>query len=127
MPEMQERPSADTEAEQRAVIVADRDGLIQEWNAAAEQIFGYSAAQAIGQRIDLVMPVEERADHWHNYQRVMRTNIMNYTPDHILDIEGVRRDGSRVALDAMLTATRDGSGRIIAVTASMRAIDVAAG
>lgn len=107
----QEQPFAETESEPRAVIVADRDGVIQEWNPVAERIFGYSAAQAIGQKIDLVMPEEERADHWRNYRRVIATNIMNYSPDHILDIEGVRKDGS---------------GRIVAITAAMREIGIAA-
>jgi PAS domain S-box-containing protein len=103
-----------------AVIVADRDGVIREWNAVAERIFGYAALEAIGKTIDLVMPEDERADHWRNYQRVMKTNVMNYTPDHILDIEGVRQDGSRVSLDAMLKPIRDASGRITAITAIMR-------
>ena len=43
--------------ESRAAIVADRDGVIVEWNRAAEVIFGYSAAEAIGQRIEIVVPV----------------------------------------------------------------------
>jgi PAS domain S-box-containing protein len=103
--------------EARAVIVADREGIILEWNDAAETIFGYSAAQAVGQKIDLVVPEEERADHWRGYQRVFATNIINYSPDHILDVEGVRQDGSRVALDAMLQPVHDDGGRIIAIAA----------
>lgn len=54
----------------------------------------------------------------------MSTNIMNYTPDHILDIEGVRQVGSRVPLDAMLTAVRDASGRVTAITAIMREVGI---
>ncbi len=106
----------------KAVIVADRNGIIREWNGAAERIFGYQAAEVIGKTIDLLMPEAERADHWRNYRRVMATNIMNYTPDHILDIDGVRRDGCRVHLDAMLWAVRDPSGRISAITAIMREV-----
>lgn len=113
------KPGPET-ASAQAVVVADRDGVIREWNEAAERVFGYSASEAIGQTIDLLMPEEERADHWRNYQRVMTTNIMNYTPDHILDVEGVRRNGCCVALDAMLEATHDPAGRITAVTATMR-------
>ena len=111
----------------QAVIVADRDGVICEWNGVAEHIFGYSAVEAIGQTIDLIMPEEERADHWRNYRRVMATNVMNYSPDHILDIEGVRQDGSRVSLDATLTAIRDPSGRISAITATMREVEMIVG
>jgi PAS domain S-box-containing protein len=112
-------PGSET-ASTQAVVVADREGVIRKWNDAAERVFGYSAAEAIGQTIDLLMPEEERADHWRNYRRVMTTNIMNYTPDHILDVEGVRRNGCCVALDAMLEAGRDPTGRITEITATMR-------
>jgi PAS domain S-box-containing protein len=111
---------AQIESKLEAMIVADRDGIIQEWNSAAERIFGYSATEAIGRTLDLVVPEEERADHWRNYRRVIATNIINYTPDHILDVEGVRKDGSRVPLDAMLEPTRDASGHITAITAHLR-------
>jgi PAS domain S-box-containing protein len=82
-------------------------------------MFGYAAVEAIGQTIDLLMPPEVRADHWRNYRRVMATNIVNYSPDDILDVEGVRQNGSRVLLDAMLKPIRDASGRITAITAIM--------
>jgi PAS domain S-box-containing protein len=119
-----EQSVVEAEAEPRAVIVADRDGVIRDWNPVAERIFGYSAVEAIGQTLDLVMPEEERADHWRNYRRVMTTNIMNYSPDHILDVEGMRQDGSRVPLDAMLKPTRDASGRITAITAILREVGI---
>lgn len=105
------------ESETKAMIVADRDGIIREWNVAAERIFGFSAAEAIGKTLDLVVPEEERADHWRNYRRVIATNVINYSPDHILDVEGLRKDGSRVPLDAMLKPIRDTFGRITAITA----------
>jgi len=107
-------------SEPEAVIVADRDGIIREWNPAAQRIFGYSAADAIGRTIDLVVPEEERADHWRGYRRVMATNVINYSPDHILDVEGMRQDGSRVPLDVMLKPIRDRSGRITGITAVLR-------
>lgn len=103
--------------ETRGMIVADREGVILEWNEAAAAIFGYSATQAIGQNIDLVVPEEERADHWRGYQRVFATNLINYSPDHILDVEGVRQDGTRVPLDAMLRPVYDKAGRIVAIAA----------
>jgi PAS domain S-box-containing protein len=65
-----------TEMQGRAAIVADRDGVILEWNRAAEVIFGYSAAEAIGRSIEIVVPEEERADHWRGYRRVFA--LMHY-------------------------------------------------
>jgi PAS domain-containing protein len=45
-----------------AVVSADREGIIRDWNETAEHIFGHSAGQAIGQTLDLIIPEEERAD-----------------------------------------------------------------
>jgi len=126
MSELQEPSGRLSASEARAVVVADRDGVIREWNPAAAQIFGYSAAEAIGKTLDLIVPEEERADHWRSYRRVMATDLMNYSPDHILDVLGMRQDGSRVLLDAMLTATHDASGRIVAVTAHLCEVGIAA-
>jgi PAS domain S-box-containing protein len=103
-----------------AVISADRDGIIREWNETAERIFNHNAADAIGQTLDLVVPVEERADHWRNFRRVIATGVLNYRPDHVLDVEGMRRDGTRVMLDVALIAVRDQAGRLVGITAIMR-------
>ena len=77
-----------------AVVSADREGIIRDWNETAERIFGHSAGQAIGETLDLVVPEEERANHWRNFRRVMATGLLNYRPDHVLDVEGLRRDGT---------------------------------
>jgi len=106
-----------------AVISADRDGIIREWNKTAERIFSHNAADAIGQTLDLVIPAEERADHWRNYRRVMATGVLNYRPDHVLDVEGLRRDGTRVMLDVALISIRDQAGRLVGITAIMRPAD----
>ena len=106
-----------------AVVSADREGIIRDWNKTAEHIFGHSAGQAIGQTLDLVVPEEERANHWRNFWRVMATGLLNYRPDHVLDVEGLRRDGTRVRLDVALIAIPDEAGRLVGITAIMREAD----
>jgi PAS domain S-box-containing protein len=106
-----------------AVISADREGIIRDWNETAEQIFGHSADQAIGQSLDLVVPDEERADHWHNFRHVMATGVLNYRPDHVLDVEGQRRDGTRVTLNVALIGISDEAGRLVGITAIIREAD----
>jgi PAS domain S-box-containing protein len=103
-----------------AVISADHNGVIREWNAIAERIFSHSANDAIGQTLDLIVPVEERGDHWRNYRRVMATGVLNYRPDHVLDVEGLRRNGTRVRLDVALIPIRDPTGHLVGITAIMR-------
>jgi PAS domain S-box-containing protein len=106
-----------------AVVSADREGIIRDWNETAEHIFGHSAGQAIGQSLNLVVPEEERANHWRNFRRVMATGLLNYRPDHVLDVEGLRRDGTRVMLDVALIAIPDEAGCLVGITAIMREAD----
>src|SRR5215471_21814428 len=103
-----------------AVISADRDGIIREWNVTAERISGHNASEAVGQTLDLIVPREERADHWRNYRRVIARGLLNYRPDHVLDVEGLRRDGTRVKLDVALIPVSDPAGHLVGITAIMR-------
>ena len=47
-----------------AVIFADRSGRIARWNHASEALFGFSAAEALGQSLDLIVPAHLRPAHW---------------------------------------------------------------
>jgi PAS domain S-box-containing protein len=88
-----------------AVVSAYREGIIRDWSETAEHIFGHSAGQAIGQTLDLIISEEERANHWRNFRRVMATGVLNYRPDHVLDIEGLRRDGTHARRRAHVIPT----------------------
>ncbi len=50
-----------------AVIFADRDGIIRLWNTGAGVVFGFSAAEAVGQSLDLIIPERLREPHWRGY------------------------------------------------------------
>ena len=108
-----------------AVVSADRKGIIRDWNETAEHIFGHSAGQAIGRTLDLIVPEEEeeRIDHWRYFRRVMVTGVLNYRPDHVLDVEGLRSNGTRVTLDVALIAIPDERGGLVGITAIMREAD----
>lgn len=53
-------------------LVADADGVIVFWNAAAEQAFGPGAATAVGQTLDLIVPADFREAHWRGFRAAMR-------------------------------------------------------
>ena len=55
-----------------AVVAADRDGSIVFWNPGAERVFGFSAADAVGSSLDIIIPERLRARHWDGYRRVIR-------------------------------------------------------
>jgi PAS domain S-box-containing protein len=61
-----------------AIIYADRGGRIQLWNGAAERMFGFTAEQALGQRLDIVIPEHLRMRHWVGYRMAMETGMTKH-------------------------------------------------
>ena len=59
-----------------AVIYANRSGAITRWNRASTALFGYSAQEALGQSLDLVIPEHLRASHWSGFNAAMTAGIM---------------------------------------------------
>ncbi len=59
-----------------AVIFADATGTIRRWNRAAAALFGYSAAEALGQKLDLIIPEHLRAAHWRGFAAAMTNGVM---------------------------------------------------
>jgi PAS domain S-box-containing protein len=57
--------------DEHAIIVADASGIIQLWSPGAERLFSYSAAEAVGQTLDLIVPEEFRDQHWNGFRRAM--------------------------------------------------------
>jgi PAS domain S-box-containing protein len=54
-----------------AVIYATRSGEIIRWNRASAALFGYSAKEALGQGLDLIIPEHLRASHWRGFEAAM--------------------------------------------------------
>jgi PAS domain S-box-containing protein len=102
-----------------AVIFADREGRIRSWNGGAERIFGWTAADAIGQSLDLIIPEKQRGRHWDGWKRVMETGVTRYATD-LLAVPAVRKDGARISVEFSVALIRDESGAIAGVAAVMR-------
>ena len=56
-----------------AVLATDRHGRIQFWNPGAARIFGFTAEDAVGASLDLIIPERLRKRHWEGWNRVMST------------------------------------------------------
>lgn len=102
-----------------AVIVADRDGIIRFWNPGAAIMFGYEAAEALGQSLDLIIPENLRARHDEGYRRVMAAGITKYEQE-VLAVPGRRKDGSHISLEFGIALIRDQAGEILGTAAILR-------
>ena len=104
---------------QDAIIYANREGAIRIWNAGAEVIFGYTATEAMGQSLDLIIPERLRQRHWEGYHRVMATGETKYGRE-LLAVPGVRKDGTRISLEFSIAPLRDEEGSLIGIAAILR-------
>jgi PAS domain S-box-containing protein len=102
-----------------SILISDREGIICFWNNGAEQMFGYTAAQAVGQSLDLIIPENLRNRHWEGYRRVMASGETKYKTG-LLSSPGVRKDGSRVSLEFSLVLLHDESGGMRGCASIMR-------
>lgn len=95
-----------------ALVGSDADGLIRVWNAAAERLFGFSAEEALGQSLDLIIPERQRPRHWAGYRETMRTRQTKYGAGELLSVPALCKDGSRksVQFSILPLPAADGPG-----------------
>jgi PAS domain S-box-containing protein len=102
-----------------AIIAADTDGKILLWNPAAERIFGFTAEDALGRSLDLIIPERWRHRHWEGYERVMRTGQTRYGAE-VLRVPAMHKDGRALSIAFTVALLQAGDGRIQAIAAIVR-------
>jgi PAS domain S-box-containing protein len=102
-----------------AIIFADRQGLIRLWNAGAEAMFGYRAAEVEGRNLDLIIPENLRTRHHQGYQRVMAAGHSRYAAE-LLAVPALRKDGGRISLEFTITLIKDDRGEVLGAAAILR-------
>src|SRR5437764_6625853 len=99
-----------------AIIATDRDGRITFWNPGAERIFGFTAEEAAGQSLDLIVPENLRARHWAGFRHTMETGTSRYGHGDLLSVPGLTNDGGRIAVEFTIGMVqygqREGTGTV---------------
>ena len=108
--------------ESDAIIATDRAGMVTFWNPGAVRIFGFSADEAIGQSLDLIIPPNLRARHWEGFHRVMTTGESHYGHGDLLSVPAQGKTGQRISVEFTIAMLRDGDGRSAGTVAILRDI-----
>ncbi|AMV19224.1 Virulence sensor protein BvgS precursor [Planctomyces sp. SH-PL14] len=103
-----QRLAAIVEGSDDAIVSKDLNGIIESWNAGAEQLFGYPASEAVGRSITMLIPPDRLAEENDILTRVRRG-------DRIRHFETVRRrkDGSLVEISLTVSPIRNARGEIV--------------
>ncbi len=91
-----------------AIVSKTLDGIITSWNVAAERMFGYSAQEAIGQHITLIIPKELHHEEEVIIQKLRRGERIEH-----FDTIRQRKDGTTLAVSLSISPIKDKQGKII--------------
>ena len=80
-----------------AIVVVDTSGAINLWSPAAERLFGFTQAEALGHSLDLIIPERLRERHWAGFNKTMATGETKYAHD-VLRVPGLHKDGRALSI-----------------------------
>ena len=102
-----------------AIVSKDLNGTITSWNRAAERLFGYTAAEAIGQSIRLIIPADRQAEEDRVLDIVRRGEIV----DHFETLR-LRKDGTLVPISLTVSPIHSATGTIVGISKIARELTV---
>jgi PAS domain S-box-containing protein len=115
--ELRARLASIVQSSDDAIVGKTLDGVIASWNEGAERLFGYTAEEAVGQPIFLIIPEDRRAEEEDVLSRLWRGERI----DHFETIRQ-SKDGRRLPMSLSVSPIRDDQGRIIGASKVARDI-----
>jgi PAS domain S-box-containing protein len=113
------RLAAIVESSDDAIISKDLDGIIRSWNVGAEQIFGYTAAEAVGQPITLIIPLERREEEREILAKLRRGERVEH-----FETVRARKDGGRLDISLTISPIRNREGQVVGASKVARDISM---
>lgn len=102
-----------------ALVYSDHQGTIARWNAAAEALFGFAAADAIGRSLDLIIPEHLRAAHWNGFHRAVASGTTRLAGRPALT-RAVHKSGARLYVEMTFALVKDPAGTVVGTVAIAR-------
>jgi PAS domain S-box-containing protein len=100
-----------------AIVSKDLDGIIRSWNRGAERLFGYTAEEAVGRSVTMLIPAEHADEEPQILARLRRGERV----DHFESVR-VTKDGRRVNVSLTISPVRDATGQIVGASKVARDI-----
>ena len=111
------RLGAILESSEDAIIAITSEGCITDWNAGAERMYGFPAAEAIGNLVSIIIPPDRMIESAEVLARINHGEII--AP---FETVSLRKDGARVDISLTVSPVKDGKGHIIGASENARDI-----
>ena len=115
--EVRERLAAVVESSEDAIISKTLEGMINSWNRGAQKVFGYSAAEAVGKPMLMLIPPERVGEESDILASIRRGESVEH-----FETVRVRKDGTHIDVSATISPIRDSSGAIVGASKIARDI-----
>jgi PAS domain S-box-containing protein len=102
-----------------ALISADRSGTITRWNRASTTLFGFSAEEALGQSLDLIIPEHLREAHWKGFDAALASGTMKLAGRPSLT-RAQHKDGRKLYIEMTFALVKDTGGAVLGSVAMAR-------
>ena len=109
--------AAIVESSDDAIITKSLDSMITTWNASAERLFGYTAQEAIGKSITMLIPPDRLNEEPQIIERLRRGERVNH-----FETKRVRKDGTLLDISLTISPVKDSTGRIVGASKVARDI-----
>ena len=117
LPDPTQRLAAIVESSDDAIVSKDLDGIITSWNRGAEELFGYTADEAVGQSITILIPPDRLGEETMVLGRIRRGERVEH-----FDTLRRRKDGTTVSVSLAVSPIRDADGTIVGASKIARDI-----
>ena len=102
-----------------AIIYANRLGVIIRWNRASAALFGFSAEDALGQSLDLIIPEHLRSAHWKGFDAAIKSSTLKLQGRPTLT-RALHKSGSKLYVEMTFALVRDANGEVLGSVAMAR-------
>jgi len=102
-----------------AVIYANKSGVIERWNAAAAAMFGFTASEALGQHLDLIIPEHLRKAHWRGFDAAMENGKTRLGGRPTIT-RGLHKTGRKLYVEMSFALVTDAAGGALGSVAVAR-------
>jgi PAS domain S-box-containing protein len=103
-----------------AILSKDRNAIITSWNVAAERLYGYTAEEAVGQSVAIIIPPDRQGEELEIVRRILAgERVEHYATERI------RKDGRRIGVSLTASPIHGAGGEIVGVSTQARGVSVA--
>ena len=105
------------EAMPEAVVITDTGGIVRVWNPGAQQLFGFTAAEAVGASLSFLVPERFRATHDAGFAKAVATGVLRVAGRVLTTRSNHKEPGRKLYVDFSFSLLRDEAGQVFGVMA----------